>query len=154
MVMTCIYMHIFVCLVVSISRHSGFYAQPRARTHRFDWSVRFSRHGFGHSWGGLLWHISTSLAITEWGFSGAFIIDSWPQRTSEAFWGRKEFGMECRDTQLTNEESLRYCVSSLCLEMTSQHNLARAWDDGTVPFNCDLFHPLNKSLLNCNFFLI
>ena len=27
----------------------------------------FSRNGFGHIWGGVLRHISTSLAITEWG---------------------------------------------------------------------------------------
>ena len=60
--------------------------------------------------------------------------------------------MECRDTQLTTDEALRYCVSNLCLEMTSQHNLARAWDDGTVQIHCRSVDGWNKSLLNCNFF--
>jgi len=34
-------------------------------------------------------------------------------RTSEAFWGRKEFGMGCRDIQLITDESLRACVDNL-----------------------------------------
>ena len=39
-------------------------------------------------------------------------------RTSEAFRGRKEFGMGSRDTQLTTDESLRACVDILL-----------SWDD-------------------------
>jgi len=31
-----LYLSAHVCWVVSIIRHSGFYAQPRARTHKFD----------------------------------------------------------------------------------------------------------------------
>ena len=31
-----LYLNAFVCWVVSIIRHSGFYAQPRARTHELD----------------------------------------------------------------------------------------------------------------------
>ena len=50
-------------------------------------------------------------------------------RTSEAFWGRNEFGMGCRDTQLTTDESFELVLTTCCLEMTSQHDLARAWDD-------------------------
>ena len=33
-----LYLSAFVCWVVSIIRHSGFYAQPQARTHELDLS--------------------------------------------------------------------------------------------------------------------
>jgi len=38
--------------------------------------------------------------------------------TSEAFRSRKEFGMGCRDTELTTDESLRACADILL-----------SWDD-------------------------
>jgi len=50
-------------------------------------------------------------------------------RTSEAFWGRNEFGMGCRDYQLTTDASLQACVASLLSWEDDQHNLTRAWDD-------------------------
>jgi len=57
-----LYLYAYACWVVSIIRHSGVFAQPRARTRAW-----FSRNGLGHNWGGVLWHISTLLGITEWG---------------------------------------------------------------------------------------
>jgi len=58
-----LYLNVYVCWVVSIIRHFGFYGQPRGS----DTRAWFSRNGSRHSWGRVLRHISTSLAITEWG---------------------------------------------------------------------------------------
>jgi len=35
-----LYLSAHVCWVVSIDRHSGFYVQPRARTHKLDLTKR------------------------------------------------------------------------------------------------------------------
>jgi len=44
-----------------------YYQTLRVFCSASDTQARFSGNGFGHSWGGVLQHISTSLAITEWG---------------------------------------------------------------------------------------
>ena len=82
-----------------------------------DTRAWFNRNGFWHSWCGVLRHISTSLAITEMRIGRLWLIHDL-MRTSEAFRGRKEFGMGSRDTQLTTDESLRACVDILL-----------SWDD-------------------------
>ena len=66
-------------------------------------------------------------------------------RTSEDFWGRNEFGLECRDTQLTSDETLRACVDNLL-----------CWDDesarsgtslGCTLTACPYSSPIDKSAL-------
>jgi len=56
-------------------------------------------------------------------------------RTSEAFRGRKEVGMGCRDTQLTNDESLRACVDILL-----------SWDDELAQSGTSLGWQVCKSV--------
>jgi len=84
LVMTFIYMHIYVYWFVTLKVLCSVWGS--------DTKIRLSRNGFRPIWGGVLRHISTSLAITEWGLG----VYSWFMTSCEAFRGRNEFGVGCR----------------------------------------------------------
>jgi len=48
------------------------------------------------------------------------------------FWGRNEFKVGCRDTQLTTDELPRVCVDNLSSWDDKSALSGTGWDDGSV----------------------